>query len=356
MRRLDPLISAQTQSRLLTLASLIFLLAAGLLALHSYRNKAQFEGTRSYHFGTWVDTTIMASPSEALLAQQEIDQRMNQWHQRWHAWQTSELTALNDALQEGKIVQPEPDVAVMIRRSQKLSEEMDGLFNPALGQRIADWGFARTDMNTPAPAPAPVDPKTLPTMADLQWTSAGLRSLNPHLRLDLGGIAKGYALDALLAGLKKRGISNALVNIGGDVGALGQHRNRPWLIGIENPDGDTALARLELFDGERVFTSGTYARHHATESGQAHHIIDPRTGAPAEGNIAVTVLGSDSMRLQAAGKALLITGSNWPALAARLHLEEVLVINAAHGVEISAKMAKRLERSGSLPAQFQLRQ
>ncbi len=293
---------------------------------------------RYFYFGTVIEIRVYSSsdPSKVL---HEVESRLQQWHQRFHAWQPSELTELNAALQRGEAVTPTADLAFIIKRSQQLAELSDQLFNPALGKRIAAWGFARDNMNSPAPAPTDVNAATLPTMHDLVWQNDRLRSDHPDLQLDLGGIAKGYALQELMIMLRNNGIHNAMINIGGDIGVLGQTPQRPWQIAIQDPRANKSpLATLTLHDGEMVFTSGVYARQHKTDHGNAHHIIDPRSGNPSQGNIAVTVKGTDGMLLQALCKALLISGAQWPTLAQRAQLDSVWVVNRASDIELTPRM------------------
>ena len=110
------------------------------------------------------------------------------------------------------------------------------------------------------------------------------------MQLDLGGYAKGYALDRAAELLRKQGIHNALINIGGNVLALGQHGNRPWRVGIQHPRKPGALATLELHDGEAIGTSGDYQRYFMLGKVRYCHLIDPRSGYPMQGVQAVTVL------------------------------------------------------------------
>ena len=304
------------------------------------------QATTLYHFGTVIEIKLAdASEARAQELFRRADAQLGQWHRRWHFWEPSELTALNAALATGEPVPVAVDLAGLIQRSSELANDSEHLFNPALGKRIAAWGFARHDPNAPAPAPAAVDPGRLPKMADLSWDEQGrLISAHPDLQLDLGGIAKGYALNALLTDLRSQGIQRAMVNIGGDIGVLGALPDRHWRIAVLGGDGKQAVAALDLYDGEQVFSSGTYARRHQTDNGQsAHHIIDPRTGNPAEGNLATTVLGTDGERLQAASKALLIAGSDWRSVARRMQIDLALVIRGDGVIEVTSALAARLE-------------
>lgn len=299
-----------------------------------------------YHFGTVVEIKLAdVSAQRAQEAFRRSDALLGQWHKRWHFWEPSELTALNQQLASGGPVPIAADLAGIIERSSVLAGESEHLFNPALGKRIAAWGFARHDPNSPADEPETTEAATLPRMTDLSWPGQGqLQSGHPDLQIDLGGIAKGYALNTLLRDYRELGMQRVMVNIGGDIGVLGSLPDRHWRVAVLGGDGQTAIAALDLYDGEMVFSSGTYARQHKTNKGNtAHHIIDPRTGNPSTGNLASTVLGSDGERLQAASKVLLIAGEDWRQYARRMQVDLALVVRADGVIEVTSALAARLE-------------
>jgi thiamine biosynthesis lipoprotein len=149
--------------------------------------------------------------------------------------------------------------------------------------------------------------------------------------------------------LKKMGIHNALINIGGNVMALGAHGSRPWRVGIQHPRKPGPLATLELHDGEAIGTSGDYQRYFELGGKRYCHLIDPRSGQPAQGVQAVTVL-THGLRAgvlsDATSKPLFIAGAaGWLAAAQEMHLTEALLIDAAGTVHLTAAMQKRLEFS-----------
>lgn len=114
---------------------------------------------------------------------------------------------------------------------------------------------------------------------------------HPQLYIDLGGIAKGYAVDRGIAILRSHGVMHASVSAGGDSRVLGDKRGRPWLIGIKNPRADAVAISLPL-DNVAVSTSGDYERYFIADSGErVHHIINPRTGKSTSGVNSVTIIG-----------------------------------------------------------------
>jgi len=312
--------------------------------------------TRMQHFGTEIEIKLgQASESDARETFQRLDVQLGDWHRRWHAWQPSELTTLNQALANGETVAIAGDLSGLLRRSQRYAALSDGLFNPSIGLRLAAWGFQQADPTATTPAPAAIDPSQLPRMSDLLISdNHQIQSSNPAAQLDLGGIAKGYALNVLLAELRADHIDSAMINLGGDIGVLGDLQGRAWKIGILNGDGPP-LAAIALHDQEMAFSSGTYARSHATgDGGSAHHILDPRTGNPALGNRAATVVGKDGERLQVASKVLLIAGSDWRHYAEQLDTPLALVVTDQGHIEVTEALAVRLEADASERAKWRL--
>ena len=180
------------------------------------------------------------------------------------------------------------------------------LFNPAIGGLIALWGFHADTPQSRVPDAAAIAGwvKRQPRMGDLHIEHNAVWSDNPAVQLDLGGYAKGRALDDAVTILKQHGIQNALVNIGGNVIALGQHGDRPWRVGIQHPRKAGTLATLDLRDGEAIGTSGDYQRYFEVGGQRYCHLIDPRSGWPASGMQSVTILAARCTRGHALGRAV----------------------------------------------------
>lgn len=130
----------------------------------------------------------------------------------------------------------------------------------------------------------------------------------PGVRIDLGGIAKGYAVDNCIAILKGRDIRNAIVTAGGDSRMLGDRRGRPWNVGIRDPRrrGDVA-AVLPLAD-VAISTSGDYERYFEEDGVRYHHIINPKTGKSATGVRSVTIIGPDGITTEGLTKSVFVKG------------------------------------------------
>ena len=180
-----------------------------------------------------------------------------------------------------------------------------------------------------------------------------MSSRKRNVAIDFGGYLKGVALDRAVAILREAGIGNALVNIGGNVMALGSRdgKGTPWRIGIQHPRpqsvGGAPLASLELKDGEAIGTSGDYHRYFEIGGRRYCHLIDPCSGFPAEGTQAVTVLigpgARTGMRSDALSKPIFIAGREWRAMAQKLGVDAVLRVGADGTANATPAMHARLK-------------
>ncbi|MGI9303870.1 MAG: FAD:protein FMN transferase [Gammaproteobacteria bacterium] len=128
------------------------------------------------------------------------------------------------------------------------------------------------------------------------------------VRIDLGGIAKGHAVDRALHILRDRGIAHAMVSVGGDTGLLGDRRGRPWVVGVRDPrDKDRLVAKLALAN-ESISTSGDYERYFEEDGVRYHHILNPGTGDSAREVRSVTVLGPDVTTTDALSTSVFVMG------------------------------------------------
>lgn len=305
---------------------------------------------QGYVFGTLVEISIYGE--DEARARQAVTQVMREFqrlHDMLHAWKPSELSALNAAFLRGQGREVSPELAMLLADAARVSAASDGLFNPAIGGLIQAWGFHADDFKAALPDQGKITIllKAHPRMEDLVFAGGRVSSRNPTVQLDLGGYAKGYALDRAAALLKQQGIHNALVNIGGNVLALGKHGEREWRVGIQHPRKSGPLATLALHDGEAIGTSGDYQRYFELDGRRYCHLIDPRTGHPVQGVQAVTIIthGEHAGLLSdASSKPLFLSGvAGWRGAARRMRLPEAMLIDAEGVVHLSAEMQKRLE-------------
>lgn len=143
----------------------------------------------------------------------------------------------------------------------------------------------------------------------LDETNKTIRFLNSNTKVDLGGIAKGYAVDQCIELLKQHGVTSALVSAGGDSRLLGDRQGRPWYIGIKNPRGDGNVMKLPLVD-VAVSTSGDYERFFEFEGERYHHILNPQTGTSAKNIQSVTIIADRAIDSDALSTSVFVMGKD----------------------------------------------
>ncbi|MFN2309132.1 MAG: FAD:protein FMN transferase [Gammaproteobacteria bacterium] len=321
-------------------------LAAALLAGCGRPQPALHE-QQFFAFGTLI--TVSLYDVDATLAHRaftDLRALFNQKHRDWHAWEPGPLTELNQALAERGEAAVPATLQPLLASARRLSLASDGLFNPAIGGLLALWGFQDDTPPTRPPAPAAVAAQLAqhPSMADLELHGTRVSTGNRAVALDLGAFAKGYVAQLGAEHLRRLGVEHALIAVAGDIHALGRHGERAWRVGIRHPRGAGILAATDLHDGESISTSGDYERYFEFEGRRYHHLLDPRSGQPARGAIAVTVIARDGASADAAASALFIADAqDWPRLARALGVDQVMRVEADGGVvHLSPAMAARL--------------
>lgn len=235
--------------------------------------------------GTRVSINVWAGPpdtADAVAAGQAVREgfaEMVRLEEIMSEWQPdSELSRLNDAA-GGAPRRLSPELFEVLRRSREIAEDTDGAFDPtfhAVGQL---WSFK--------PGAKPPSPEAIAAKLSLVgWQyieldpAAGTgRLAKPGMKLGLGAIGKGYAADVVSRLLVRKGFPNHVVELGGDTYAAGKKDGKPWMVGIQRPDGIGVVGAIPVTDGS-VVTSGDYMRFFEHEGKRYAHIIDPKTGWP----------------------------------------------------------------------------
>lgn len=334
-----------------------FPLACALLVLLSLAACSRSEVFRheAFVFGTRVDVAVYGKDqAEADAAAAAVLREFDRLHRAYHAWEPSELTALNAAIARGEAAEVSDELAALLKDVQHIAAVGDELFDPALGALVALWGF-HTDTFVPT-RPDPDKLQALlaarPRMADLVIEGNRVESRNPAVQIDLGGYAKGYALDRAAAILREKGVANALINIGGNVMALGRKGDQPWRVGIQHPREPAPIATLPLYDGEAVGTSGDYQRFFELDGERYAHLLDPRTGQPARGTQSLTILITAQPNAgtlsDGPSKPAYLAGDQWREHTRRFGIEHVLRIAEDGSVEVTRALRARLQFVGSV--------
>jgi thiamine biosynthesis lipoprotein len=183
----------------------------------------------------------------------------------------------------------------------------DGAFDPALARLTELWDVEHRRVPPSAPEYARLADRRLhqAIRLDRSGNRSVVRFDDPDAGIDLGGIAKGYGVDIAVATLRAWGVTSALVNVGGDLYALGSAEDGDeWKVGIRSPDDPTRLKSVVRLEDRAVATSGDYERFFLHAGRRFHHLIDPRTGAPGRtGRHTISVTAATCIAADAAATA-----------------------------------------------------
>ena len=334
----------------------LFLLGLCALLLTAC-GRTPLQEQQAYVFGTRVEVIVVGDdPAQGRQAIAAVLREFDRLHRAYHAWQPSELSALNDAIAVGRPHTVSPELAGFVREAQALSKQGDYLFDPGIGRLIKLWGFQADEFRAELPPEADIKAwlASKPSIADIAIADHTVTSRNRQVALDFGGYLKGVALDRAAAILRDMGIHNALINIGGNVMALGSKQGKKWRVGIQHPRQPRPLATVTLDDGEAIGTSGDYQRFFEVDGQRYPHLLDPRSGRPASHTQAVTVLipaGAKAGTLSdATSKPIFIAGPDaWRDMARKMGVGLVLRVDRDNHIFVTAALHKRLEYIGQAP-------
>ena len=197
----------------------------------------------------------------------------------------------------------------LLSRSLEFSEETNGLFDISIYPLVRIWGFTTGDYQIP-PLSRRREAQKLVNYKKIRLMKNSQVQLEKGMQIDLGAVAKGYLSQKLMELFKNRGISSALVSLGGNVQSIGAKENGElFQIGITDPADGTGIYGVLKTKDKAVVTSGIYQRYFTQGGKQYHHIMDKRTGMPAENSLSsVTVVADNGTAADALATALYVMG------------------------------------------------
>jgi FAD:protein FMN transferase len=259
--------------------------------------------------GTLVEVTIPGDADKAASATQAVFDEIKRIEDLTSFHKQSGLTAVNDAAGTGP-VKVDAELLDLIATALDTSEKTKGAFDPTVGVLSRLWSFSGGEPRLPDQSEI-ADALTKVGGARIQIDrSAGTISLPVKgMALDLGGIAKGYALDRSAKVLKDHGITSALVNAGGDVLVMGEKEpGKPWRVGVQDPRNPREVVAVVAVKDRVIMTSGDYERFFIKDGKRYHHILNPKTGYPAEGVQSVTLVATSGVRAEPLGTTIFAKG------------------------------------------------
>ncbi len=299
--------------------------------------EAEWHAANQEKMGTRIDVQVWhADPAKAAeliaLAMSEFDRieaAMSTYRE------SSEISRVNrDAA--ARPVPVSQELYDLIARALKLSELTEGAFDisyDSVGQLYDFRARERPDVAAIESGLAALDYR----LVELRPEVHAIAFAREGVRINLGGIAKGHAVESVVGVLRAAGVQHALATAGGDTRLLGDRRGKPWVVGIRDPDVETDLVtRLALSD-EAISTSGDYERFFDEDGQRYHHIISPSSGDSARASRSVTVIGADATLTDGLSTSLFVLGPEAGLkLIESLDGYEAVIVDAARQLHFSS--------------------
>lgn len=307
-----------------------------LLLFWSSTVLAEWFDDRQNIMGTQVSVTVWHDNKErAEQAIAEVMAEMRRIDQTYSPYiESSELSRLN---REAAFIPQSvsAEMLLLLDAAYKTSQLSQGAFDITYASvgHLYDY---RTKQQ-----PSELERQQKKAAIDYRWVlvqDSKVSFKHPDVLIDLGGIAKGYAADQAIKILQSQGIRHASFSAGGDSRLLGDRRGRPWYVGIENPRQQDAIALALPLDNTAVSTSGDYERFFIDQQTgeRVHHIINPKSGASAQGVISVTILGENGLQTDPLSTSVFVLGvAKGLALVNRLSGIEAVIIDSKGKVHYS---------------------
>jgi len=287
----------------------------------------RFNDTRLI-MGTVVEVIVIAdnesvarkSIAEAFSAMERVDRLMSNFKE------DSDISRINKGA-GSKAVAVDSDVVEVIKKSIYYSEISNGAFDITVGGVEELYDFEDEGR-------IPEEEKFKNSVSLIGYRNIAIkgntvRLMKKGMKLDLGGIAKGYAIDKGIDAIRKNGVADALVNAGGDIRTIGESENGQWKIGVLHPRENGRIIDTLLMKDISVATSGDYRKYFISGGKRYHHILNPSTGLPTEGVQSVTIIAPFAVDADALATAVFVMGKkNGMKLVEKLKDIEGIIIDS----------------------------
>lgn len=290
------------------LSLLITLVLAGGLFFHynSTGKKLEEYPITRFYMDTYVEVNIVTDDAKkAMEAREAAFGIFASLEKEFNLYKPESL--LNKVNQQSEWTLEDENFLKLLNLGMDYSRKTEGAFDMTMGAVRMLYPIGKEN---PVPPEKAAIEKALAVSGYKRMSFIGNRLEKPKdLIIDTGGILKGYAVDLAIDQIKKLGITDALVNGGGNIKVIGRNVNgEPWKIGVQNPRIPEKIIAVLPLDNEAVATSGDYQRYFFYKNIRYHHIMDPATGEPAMKAISATVIGPDAVMADAYSTAVFVMG------------------------------------------------
>jgi thiamine biosynthesis lipoprotein len=251
--------------------------------------------------GTFVEV-ISPDPRASAIVFSEI-QRIEGMLSKYRP--ESEVSQLN----KNGWVKASPEMFYIMEKSAGFWELSNGAFDVTVGPLMDLWGFTKKEFRQPSAEEIKEVLKIIGSnKIILNKEDSVVKFMLPGMKVDLGAIAKGFAVDCAVKKLKETGITSCLINAGGQIYGLGDKSGKPWKVAIKSPRGEGFAGYLELKD-QSVSTSGDYEQYFEKDKRRFSHIMNPHTGYPEDSKIiSATVIAADGLTADALSTSIVVLG------------------------------------------------
>lgn len=288
-----------------------------------------------------IQATLAAAQAEVL----RLDLLLSEWKPG------SLLARLNADPAGGPVVLPEEAFA-LLQRALGWSKKSGGAFDPSFASL---WGLWRFDPGDAARIPSRKEARALARLIDyrkilLDPKTRSVRLKDPAMKIGLGGIAKGYAVDRLVTLLRGRGFSNFFVKFGGELFLSGTRGDRPWVVGVADPRKKGRFFATLALENSAFTTSGDYEHFLIRDGVRYHHLIDPKTGYPATGVRGVSIVAPRAEDADALSTSCFVLGPKAALkLVESLPGVEMVMVTGAGKVVVSSGLEGKLDLRALTP-------
>ncbi len=323
-------LSKSSQIMILVFAALLLLFSV----LFFFRSKPQYCSKVDIALGTTVKVVISSQKDPGLILEavlrefHRIDQKFSVTNEKSMIWRINH---------SADPVQVDEETAFVIERSLALARATEGAFDPALGNLISLWGFDRisdTQFQPAIPSNAQIQEALEKSGYEHIRLEKDVVILDKGVKLDLGGVVKGYAIDRGISIAKEMDPdATGYINAGRDIGIIGpKFGGDYWSIAVQDPRGESGeYIDLVYLKKGTIVTSGDYERFFIVDGVRYHHIINPKTGYPVRDTISTTVISPDAMDADALSTAAFVLGSEFSAM--------LLPVLGGQGLFVDSKQA-----------------
>ena len=306
-----------------------------------------FKSTKTAQQTRFLMDTVVEIRATGVLADEAVEaafeefERVESLLSRYIA--TSDISRIN--LHAGEWTTVSEETLELIERALHFCQLTEGNFDITVGRLVSLWGFGTDQYRIPSPE------EINRTLTSVDYSQVELDRDNLAVKipadsiLDLGGIAKGYAVDQATKVLREQQISSGLINAGGDITTIGvKPDGNQWRVGVQDPRNSTEILAAVPLEDMAIVTSGDYQRFFMADGTRYHHILNPHTGYPASELTSVTIIANNATVADVLSTAVFVLGAEAGLqLVEKLEQVEAIIVDQIGNVHFTSGLTETVQ-------------